>query len=136
MVRAFAPKTDSYSTDKKFIGAYVEKDEASYLSLSALHKDTSISDIIRDLITDYVDNKNRENLLNDMEEKGHEDWKKWFLKNKNEPGWRGYDQIANRWTDYKVACALNLKKRKIYPEVIEKIINKMERLECSVNTGS
>ena len=126
----FAPKTEKALYTQKLMGVYIDKNEAVYLHLNALYKNTSISEILRELIKEFINkNENKDYIITQIAEKAHETWKEYQSKNIGKIGWKGAEQIAMRWDNYKIIAISNLKKKKIFPEIIDKIIRLMEEME-------
>lgn len=126
----FATKTENHFNKRKMIGVYIEKEHASYLSLYALYRNTTISDILRELVFEYIQGKEKEEkLLQHIAKEAVTEWRRWILKNNGLPGWRNSEQLSNRWDDFKKEAVKNLKKRKIYPDIITKILDLMENIE-------
>ena len=131
----FAPKTEKSSVTHKLLGVYIDKDLSHFLHLYALYQDRPLSEIVRELLNDYVKTiEDQRTILATISELAHDEWKEWYLKNNGLAGWRNAEQVSNRWDDFKKEAINNLKKRKIPASVITEIIDMMEKLEIQDKT--
>ena len=130
----FGSKTEKSSINQKLVGAYLDKEDAIYLHLFALYKDKSISEILREIVSIYIEDKEgKEYIIGCVAQNAHEDWKQWFFKNKGKVGWKSPEQVSLRWNDFKNTAIQNLQKRKIPVNIIQEIIDKMEKLEYTTD---
>ena len=131
----FATTTEKRVDSQKMVGVYIKKEESLYLSLYALLLETSISGILRKLITDYIEDKEDEDaVLQIISKKAHDEWKKWYDNSQKCAGWRTPEQIGNRWNDFKNEAMNNLRKRRVEPKLIQKIMDSLEKMEINDRT--
>ena len=115
---------------QKFIGLYIDKKLAKHLQFYALSIEKSVSEVIRDLISDKVEMVDSEEaIIEHLSKQAHEEWLQWYQRSKGLPGWRNFEQITNRYKDYKDRIHRTLRIKKVGEDIIQQLLEELDKIE-------
>ena len=110
------------------VGCYLPRREIDRLTLHALLHGVSKSNILEEMIMDYIDKLPEvDDLINQAVTKALNDWKQKQIENIGQEGWQSVEKVTARWEAYKVDLFKDLKMKKIPKNLVNIIMNEIER---------
>jgi hypothetical protein len=111
----------------KLVGAYVPPQYADYISLFALYRNTTSSDIIRGLIGQFIENELPvDEIIASLVSSAHVEWEIRLADNEEKEGWKTPSNISMRYQEYQREIRSILTKRKIPDNVITQILKHLK----------
>ena len=119
--------------NNKLVGGFIPHQLHSHLMLLALVGDRTITSILHQLITGYVDNgTDKVEICDVLAKKALQQWDDLLITN-NASAW-SETKRASQWDAYVQKCVLHLKNKKIAVEDIAQIINILTKLQEGANS--
>lgn len=115
----------------KLIGAYISQHDADYLSLLAIYKSSTASDLMRQAIQDMIKKcidagESEDFIIQVMVKRALEEWEYRLQINNGEYGWRDRIDLNMKFEKYQDELKQHLLKRKIPVKFITRIRNKLQ----------
>jgi hypothetical protein len=111
----------------KLVGAYIQRRDANYLNLLAVHKGTTTSQMLRQVIEGMIREAVPEDeIIDSLVDMAVQEWESRLKANQGEPGWLERIDLFARWREYQQEIRLLLVKRNIADSLIVRIIRKLE----------
>lgn len=123
------PVTFSEQTGGKLVGGYVPLPVADYLGLLALYHKTTVSNLIREMLQNKIENEEpEEHIINILAKRAYSDWLKRLKENQSKKAWKTPEDIIARFREFEIEVKFRLLKRKINEPKVVEILQVMENL--------
>jgi hypothetical protein len=127
---AFTPKKENTYTNNVLIGFYGSDAMHNQLKLLAVHKEVYMATIVREVVTDYLeDQPSTSKIIRLLAKKAHKEWDKLCVKMNNKKGWKTGNQLSAKWEVFLETSRKNLIKRKISNDLAVMVITELQQLE-------
>lgn len=111
----------------KLVGCYIPRQDADYLNLLAVHKGTTTSQMLRQVVAEMIrDEEPEENIIDSLVDMALKEWESRLKVNQGEPGWLERIDLMARWREYQQEMRLLLVKRSVADSLIVRVIRKLE----------
>lgn len=111
----------------KLVGCYMPRRDADYLNLLAVHKGTTTSQMLRQVVEGVIrDAEPEEDIIDSLVDMAGKEWESRLKTNQGEPGWLERIDLLARWREYQQEMRLLLVKRSVADSLIVRIIRKLE----------
>lgn len=115
------------SGGNKLVGCYMPRRDADYLNLLAVHRGTTTSQMLRQVVEEVIrDAGPEEEIIDSLVGMAVEEWENRLKRNQGEPGWLERIDLLARWREYQQEMRLLLVKRSVADSLIVRIIRKLE----------
>ena len=116
-----------YSTDKKLIGCYIDRDDAERIALYSVINRVSRSKMMQHLMGEWLKKiPTYDQLVDMLAEVTLQGWRAKQLENATSNAWKSVEQISRRWDEYKKEVSVELRTRRIPRRTINDILHKTE----------
>lgn len=119
----FQSKTEHHSLTKKMVGAYIPIGDAHRLALLSVRNGDPRSKQLKSMIDDYLKDKpDLHELIDELAQVAADHWKDLEKEKKGGQGWKGVEQIKNRYKSFIEDTRKDLERHRIHKYLINQII--------------
>jgi len=122
-------ETKKPKEDLVITGFNIHKDLLIKIKLYAVTQSTSASDIMRDVLREEMKSKpTTAELIETLAKNAHKEWCRLCEKNFRKQGWQA-KHLPKRYKSFIEKARTNLKKRGVWEEIIDMVVDQIDRLE-------